>query len=138
MTNTGNITEVLDRYIDSPDDIAGRTVRPPVSEPSTSCLSPPATTGIRLQKLQKGSIQPEYTFSADVVDEPGAISIISSILSGKGISIKNIGISHNREHGEGRAADQLLRQGFDGSGVGAFEEIQLHAVRVDCNVCFQT
>ena len=49
----------------------------------------------------KGSIQPENTFSADVVDEPGAISIISSILSGKGISIKNIGISHNREHGEG-------------------------------------
>ena len=41
------------------------------------------------------------SFSADVVDEPGAISIISSILSGKGISIKNIGISHNREHGEG-------------------------------------
>ena len=36
-----------------------------------------------------------------MVDEPGAISIISSILSTVRISIKNIGISHNREHGEG-------------------------------------
>ena len=55
----------------------------------------------RFAETPKGSIQLEYAFSADVVDEPGAISIISSILSGKGISIKNIGISHNREHGEG-------------------------------------
>ena len=49
----------------------------------------------------KGSISPDYSFSADIVDEPGAISIISAILAGKGISIKNIGINHNREHGEG-------------------------------------
>lgn len=52
MTNTGNITEVLDRYIDSLTTL--REDCPTTSlEPSTSCLSPPATTGIRLQKLQK-------------------------------------------------------------------------------------
>ena len=37
----------------------------------------------------------------DVVDEPGAISTLACILSDRGISMSNIGINHNREHGEG-------------------------------------
>ena len=37
----------------------------------------------------------------DIVDEPGAISTLSCILSARGISICNIGINHNREQGEG-------------------------------------
>ena len=49
----------------------------------------------------KGSVTPDYSFSVDVVDEPGTISIISAILAGQGINIMNIGINHNREHGEG-------------------------------------
>jgi len=36
-----------------------------------------------------------------MADEVGAISTLSVILAAKGISIKNIGINHNREHGEG-------------------------------------
>ena len=35
------------------------------------------------------------------MDEVGSISTISVILAAKGISIKNIGINNNREHGEG-------------------------------------
>ena len=37
----------------------------------------------------------------DIVDEAGGIATIATILAMEGISIKNIGISHNREHGEG-------------------------------------
>ena len=100
MTNTGNITEVLDRYIDSLT-----TLREELSAHQSRAIYQlfESSRDYRnsFAETPKGSIQPEYTFSADVVDEPGAISIISSILSGKGISIKNIGISHNREHGEG-------------------------------------
>ena len=44
---------------------------------------------------------PDYSFSVDILDEPGAISTISVILAAKGFSIKNIGINHNRELGEG-------------------------------------
>lgn len=36
-----------------------------------------------------------------VPDEAGSIAILSSILFSKGISIKNIGIAHNREYSEG-------------------------------------
>ena len=46
-------------------------------------------------------MEPEYSFSVDIVDEVGSISTLSVILASKGISIKNIGINHNREHGEG-------------------------------------
>ena len=100
MTNTDNITEVLDRYIDSLT-----TLREELSDHQSRAIYQlfESSRDYRnsFAETPKGSIQPEYAFSADVVDEPGAISIISSILSGKGISIKNIGISHNREHGEG-------------------------------------
>lgn len=48
-----------------------------------------------------GSITPDYSFTVDIADEVGAISTLSVILAAKGISIKNIGINHNREHGEG-------------------------------------
>ena len=92
--------EVLDRYIDSLT-----TLREELSDHQSRAIYQlfESSRDYRnsFAETPKGSIQPEYTFSADVVDEPGAISIISSILSGKGISIKNIGISHNREHGEG-------------------------------------
>lgn len=49
----------------------------------------------------KGAITPEYSFTIDIADEVGAISTISVILAAGGISIKNVGINHNREHGEG-------------------------------------
>ncbi len=49
----------------------------------------------------KGALPPEYSFSVDIVDEPGAISTLSVVLAAKGISIKNIGINNNRENGEG-------------------------------------
>ena len=46
-------------------------------------------------------MEPSYAFSVDVADEVGAISTIAVILAAKGISIKNIGIIHNREFEEG-------------------------------------
>ena len=42
-----------------------------------------------------------YELFLDLVDETGGIAIIASILAFKGISIKNIGIVHNREFEEG-------------------------------------
>ena len=37
----------------------------------------------------------------DIIDESGAIATIATILATNGISIKNIGIVHNREFQEG-------------------------------------
>ena len=46
-------------------------------------------------------MEPEYSFTVDIADEVGSISTISVILAAGGISIRNIGINHNRERGEG-------------------------------------
>ncbi len=48
-----------------------------------------------------GLIQSNFSFSIRVADKPGAISIVSAILAANSVSIKNIGINHNRELGEG-------------------------------------
>lgn len=48
-----------------------------------------------------GSIIKTYKVTVDVVDEPGIIAKIATVLSHNGINIKNIGINNNREHEEG-------------------------------------
>lgn len=50
---------------------------------------------------KKGSISSSYELFVNIDDEPGAIAVISSLLFGKKISIKNIGIIHNREYADG-------------------------------------
>ncbi|QNM05516.1 prephenate dehydrogenase [Qiania dongpingensis] len=48
-----------------------------------------------------GPIKKEYSLYCDIVDESGAIATIATILAAHQISIKNIGIIHNREFEEG-------------------------------------
>ncbi len=69
-----------------------------------------------------GSIKKTYQIYCDIVDESGAIATIATVLAVNGISIKNIGIVHNREFDEGvlriefyeeepsKAAAEILRQ----------------------------
>lgn len=49
----------------------------------------------------RGAINPFYEIYVDIIDEFGAIATIATILSSNNISIKNIGILHNREFQEG-------------------------------------
>ena len=48
-----------------------------------------------------GSIAPSYEITLDVVDKPGIIAKIATLLSDNDINIKNIGISNNREFENG-------------------------------------
>ena len=48
-----------------------------------------------------GPLKKSFTLYCDVVDETGAIATIATILSMNSISIKNIGILHNREFEDG-------------------------------------
>jgi len=59
----------------------------------------------------KGYIKPLYEIYVDIIDEAGAIATLSTILASNSISIKNIGIVHNREFQEG-----ALRIEFDAAG----------------------
>ena len=54
-----------------------------------------------MNDASSGPLKKEYTLYCDVIDETGAIATIATILSMNGISIKNIGIIHNREFEDG-------------------------------------
>ena len=48
-----------------------------------------------------GPIKRQFALYCDIVDEAGGIATIATILASNNISIKNIGIIHNREFEEG-------------------------------------
>ncbi len=100
MTNTDHIIHMLETYIASLQDTLD-ALRKRDGHAVFELFDTSRSYRNSITDLPRGSLEPDYSFSVDVVDEPGAISILSVILSSRGISIKNVGINHNREHGEG-------------------------------------
>ncbi len=100
MTNHKNLSLILERYIDSLNLILGE-----LNKKNGSYINQLFETSRNYRnsfsEKATGPIAPEYSFTVDMADEVGAISTLSVILAAKGISIRNIGINHNREHGEG-------------------------------------
>ncbi len=99
-TNIDNIAELLEYYISSLSDIRN------------SMLSNDFNAIYRLfdssreyrnsfSDSRTGPIHKSYELYLDLIDESGAISSVASILAGEAISIKNIGIIHNREFEDG-------------------------------------
>lgn len=100
MANTGNIIRALEDYIASLTHTLEDLKRHD-SDAVRQLFDTSRTYRNAISDIGKGSVAPDYSFTVDVVDEPGAISTLAVILSARGISISNIGINHNREHGEG-------------------------------------
>lgn len=100
MTNHKNLSLILERYIASLNLILSE-----LNKKNGSYINQlfENSRDYRNSFSEKatGPIAPEYSFTVDMADEVGAISTLSVILAAKGISIRNIGINHNREHGEG-------------------------------------
>ncbi|MDO4267993.1 MAG: prephenate dehydrogenase [Eubacteriales bacterium] len=100
MTNQSNLISMMEEYIHSLEHILSalkardKAVIYRLFDDSRSYRN-------SISDAVRGSLTPDYSFTVDIVDEPGAISTLSCILSACGISISNIGINHNREHGEG-------------------------------------
>ncbi|MGN0373747.1 MAG: prephenate dehydrogenase/arogenate dehydrogenase family protein [Enterocloster sp.] len=100
MTNSGPIADILEDYIASLQQIL-KQVRACEGAPVYRLFETSRDYRNSITDRVKGSVEPSYAFSIDIMDEVGAISTISVILAARGISIKNIGINNNREHGEG-------------------------------------
>lgn len=58
----------------------------------------------------KGAISRVYEIYLDILDETGAIATIATILASNAISIKNIGIIHNREFEDGVLRIELYEE----------------------------
>ena len=100
MTNTGNIIDMMEHYIASLTQILD-SIKQHRGDDIYELFDTSRIYRNSISESRKGSVTPEYSFTVDIVDEPGAISTLSCILSARGISIGNIGINHNLEQGEG-------------------------------------
>lgn len=100
LKNKENISRILSRYID-----ALQNVRQKIEESDDKALYSMFETSRNyrdsMPSASSGPIKKRHALYCDVIDENGAISIIASILAGNQVSIKNIGIVHNREFEEG-------------------------------------
>ena len=100
LTNTENITGLLRDYIDNLNKIA-------------DCLDERRADDIydffdtarnyreSFINASSGPIKAEHVLTVDIADKPGSIATIAALLAEHDVSIKNIGINHNRELAEG-------------------------------------
>lgn len=100
LTNTDNILKLLDDYIASL-----RQIRQQLSTRQEAALFD-LFEDARVYRdsfisTSSGPIKISYTMNIDIADEPGALAAIATILALHQISIKNIGIVHNRESQDG-------------------------------------
>ncbi|WP_124067938.1 prephenate dehydrogenase [Clostridium sp. E02] len=100
LTNHKNLGIILERYITSLNQILAE-LKSKNSPYIHELFQSSRIYRDSFSEHAAGSIPPEHFFTVDMADEVGAISTLSVILAAKGISIKNIGINHNREQGEG-------------------------------------
>lgn len=100
LTNADNIARMLDDYIASLT-----TVREQLARRSEQELYELFDSARQYRDsfidASSGPIKKVYSLNVDIADEAGALAAIATILALNRISIKNIGIVHNREFEEG-------------------------------------
>ena len=96
LTNTENISKLLSDYID-----ALCAIREKLDARDETVLHN-FFDSARIYRdsfinTSSGPIKRDYAIQIDIADKPGALAAIATIMAENNISIKNIGIAHNRE-----------------------------------------
>ncbi len=96
LTNTDNISKLLGEYISALTDF-----KKEIDSRNDNALYT-LFDNARIYResfinASSGPIKRDYVITIDIADEPGALAAIATILALNNISIKNIGIVHNRE-----------------------------------------
>jgi len=99
ITNEANITKVLDRYIDQLEQLK-QTLKKKAPKELYQFFEASRDYRNSIPDSSSGPIKKMYAFYCDMVDETGGIATLATILATNGISLKNIGIIHNREFEE--------------------------------------
>ncbi|MCR5273490.1 MAG: prephenate dehydrogenase [Lachnospiraceae bacterium] len=100
LTNSKKIVSLIDKYVESLNDIRDHIDACDGQEIIhffESAKNYRDSFNITTKKNRRNV----FEFYCDLIDEAGGIATIATILSTNGISIKNIGIVHNREFEEG-------------------------------------
>ena len=100
LTNTTSITNVLDDYIESLKKVSS-ALKDKDKEYLYNIFDEAGEYRSNIPNTSKGILEKVYEVYMDITDEAGAIATIATHLAVNHISIKNIGIIHNREFEEG-------------------------------------
>ncbi len=100
LTNTDNILRLLDDYIRSLTLVRGDLERKN-ADALYGFFQGAQTYRDSFAEASSGPIKKSYSLTADIADETGALASVAALLAKNRISIKNIGIVHNRERAEG-------------------------------------
>lgn len=120
MTNTENIAALLDAYIASLTKIRTQ-IGLREEKPVYDFFKEARSYRDSFIDASSGPIKRSYSINVEIADEPGALASVATILALNQISIKNIGIVHNREQQDG-----VLRIEFYGAeGIEAAKRILL-------------
>lgn len=100
LTNTENISTLLQRYIDSLCSIKAK-LDSSNAEALYELFDSAHIYRDSFIDASSGPIKRSYRFNVDIDDKTGALAHIATLLAEHDISIKNIGITHNRESEDG-------------------------------------
>lgn len=100
MSNTENIADLLDDYIDSLRTIS-KAVRGKQTGFTYNLFTASKEYRDSFADLPKGPIKKIFACYVDIPDEAGSIASLATLLAKADISIRNIGIIHNRDFEEG-------------------------------------
>ncbi|MCM1387124.1 MAG: prephenate dehydrogenase [Bacillus sp. (in: Bacteria)] len=121
LTNTDNIVSLLTQYI---GDLT--KLRASLESKDMDALYDFFDTARTYREsfinVSSGPIKTEYVITVDIADKPGAIAAIASLLAMHDVSIKNIGINHNRELAEGALRIEFYDDTALGNATGILRE----------------
>lgn len=100
LTNTENISQLLGNYIDALTEIK-KTLDTRDKEGLYDFFDSARIYRDSFVSASSGPIKRSFCLNVDIADKAGALARIVTLLSEHDISIKNIGITHNRESEDG-------------------------------------
>ncbi len=100
LRNHKNLSQILEEYIEALRH-AKKIIDSEDSEAIYQLFDSSRNYRDSIPNTSKGPLKKTYAVYCDIIDEAGAIATIATILASNHISIKNIGIIHNREFEEG-------------------------------------
>lgn len=100
LKNKDNISKILGEYIDALTEVKSY-VDSEDEQAIYHLFDSSRNYRNSIPDASSGPIKKAYAVYCDIIDEAGGIAAIATILASNGISIKNIGIIHNREFEEG-------------------------------------
>ena len=98
--NKENISQILDSYIETLTK-AKELVDAGDEQGVYNLFDSSRTYRNSISETSAGPIKKNFAVYCDIIDEAGGIAAIATILASNNLSIKNIGIVHNREFEEG-------------------------------------